>query len=151
MNSLTSENVKMLNDKFLELGTRSIYNASVVSDCFNIPATNGLLQVVDDDAQYTYNIYEGLTSMDEFDHIGAFLKHFERQELDEDKSIQAGIVDGEKVYSDSVMVKENTLFRVFDQIISEDSTFAMLVPDKATWEPVYAEASKYFNFGALEN
>lgn len=150
MNSLTSENVKMLNDKFLELGTRSIYNASVVSDCFNIPATNGLLHVVDDDAQYTYNIYEGLTSMDEFDHIGAFLKHFERQELDEEKSIQAGIVDGEKVYSDSVMVKENALFRVFDQIISEDSTFAMLVPDKATWEPVYAEASKYFNFGVLE-
>lgn len=150
MNAQTDESVKMLNDKFLALTSRSVYNASVVGSRYNIPATNGLLHVVDDDAQYTYNIYEGLTSMAEFDHIGPFLARFEKQELDENRSIQAGLVDGKKVYSDSVMVKENALFRVFDQIMSEDSTFAMLIPNKATWEPVYEEASKFFNFGSVE-
>ena len=150
MNAQTNESVKMLNDKFLPLGANSLYQATVQEDSRNLPATNGLLHVMKDDAQYTYNIYEGLTSMEEFQHIGAFMSHFERQELDEERSIQAGLVDGRKVYSDSVMVKENALFRVFDQIMSEDSTFAMLVPDKATWNTIYPEAKQYFNYGAVE-
>lgn len=150
MNGQTNESVKMLNDKFLTLTPRSVYNASVLADRYNIPATNGLLHVLDDDAQYTYNVYEGLTSLTEFNYIGDFLAHYEKQELDENRSIQAGLVDGKKVYSDSVMVKENALFRVFDQIMSEDSTFAVLVPSKETWQPVYDEARRYFNFGSME-
>ena len=150
MNVATKEDVKMLNDKYLKLNSKALYNASVLPNEYNLPATNGLLHIIDDDAQYTYNIYEGLTSMSEFSYIGKFLSHYEKQELDENLSIQAGIVDGKKVYSDSVMVKENILFRVFDRIMSEDSTFAMLVPDQQTWQPVYEEASRYFNFGSVE-
>lgn len=150
MNVATKEDVKMLNDKYLKLNSKALYNASVLPNEYNLPATNGLLHIIDDDAQYTYNIYEGLTSMSEFSYIGKFLSHYEKQELDENLSIQAGIVDGKKVYSDSVMVKENILFRVFDRIMSEDSTFAMLVPDQQTWQPVYEEASLYFNFGSVE-
>ncbi len=151
MNGQTDENVRMLNDKFLALNPNAIYNAEVLDVKHkNMPATNGLLHVVDDDAQYTYNIYEGLTSMEEFSHIGDFLSHYEKQKLDENQSIELGIEDGLKVYSDSVMVKENYLFRVFDQIMSEDSTYFMIVPDKATWEPVYEEASKFFNYGSVE-
>lgn len=150
MNAQTNEEVKMLNDKLLPLFPQSLYHATVRRGDYNLPATNGLLHVVEDDAQYTYNIYEALTSMAEFDHFGRFLSRFEKQELDENASIQAGIVDGKKVYSDSVMVKENALFRVLDKIMSEDSTFAMLVPDEATWKPVYEEAVRYFNYGAVE-
>ena len=150
MNVATKEDVKMLNDKYLKLNSKALYNASVLPNEYNLPATNGLLHIIDDDAQYTYNIYEGLTSMSEFSYIGKFLSHYEKQELDENLSIQAGIVDGKKVYSDSVMVKENILFRVFDRIMSEDSTFAMLAPDQQTWQPVYEEASRYFNFGSVE-
>lgn len=150
MNVETNEHVKMLNDKYLTLGSKSIFNANVVEDMYNLPAKNGLLHVIDNDAQYTCNIYEGLTSMSEFSHIGAFLSRYEKQELDEQRSIQAGIEDGKKVYSDSVMVKENALFRVFDQIMSEDSTFAMLVPNRETWEPAYEKARRYFNFGSVE-
>ena len=150
MNSQTEDNVKMLNDKFLSLSPTSLYNATVQPGNYNLPATNGLLHVIDKDAAYTYNIYEGLTSMDEFSFLGTFLSSYEKQELDEDNSIEAGIEDGNKVYSDSVMVKRNDLFRVFDQIMSEDSTFAMLVPDKATWQAAYDEAKPYFNFSSIE-
>ena len=147
--SQKSVDVRMLNDKFLPLSSRALYNAQVVDDDYNNPAKNGLLHVVDDDAQYTYNLYEGMTSMSEFDHIGGFLKSYEEQRLDENRSIVSGIVDGKKVYSDSVMVKFNRLFWTFDQINDEDSTFVMLAPDKATWEPVYEEALSYFNFGPV--
>lgn len=151
MNGQTDENVRMLNEKFLALNSDAIYNASVVDAKHkNMPATNGLLHVVNDDAQYTYNIYEGLTSMAEFSHIGDFLAHYEKQKLNEEQSIELGIEDGLKVYSDSVMMKENALFRVFDQIMSEDSTFFMIVPNKETWETVYEASAKFFNYGSVE-
>ncbi|MBO4612968.1 MAG: fasciclin domain-containing protein [Bacteroidaceae bacterium] len=149
MNAQTNEDVLMLNNKYLPLNATNLYDAAVIADKANIPATNGLLHIVDNDVQYTYNIYEALTSMQEFAHFGSFLSHYEKQELDEERSIQAGIVDGQKVYSDSVMVKENALFRVFDQIMSEDSAFLMLAPDATVWQQVYDEAADYFNYGSL--
>lgn len=150
MNAQTDENVRMLNDKFLRLTPKALYNANVVENDYNIPAVNGLLHVVANDADYTYNIYEGMTTMQEYDHIGKFLKKYEKQELDEERSIQADVVDGRKVYSDSVMITENNLFRVFDKIMEEDSLYGMLVPDRETWNRVYDEAKQYFNFGAME-
>ncbi|MCH5175449.1 MAG: hypothetical protein J1F40_06145 [Prevotellaceae bacterium] len=150
MNSQTDESVKMLNDKFLTLSPTALYNATVQPGHYNLPANNGLLHVIDKDAAYTYNIYEGLTSLDEFNYLGTFLSSYEKQELDEENSIEAGIEDGNKVYSDSVMVKRNDLFHVFDQIMSEDSTYTMLVPDKATWQAAYDEAKPYFNFSTVE-
>ncbi len=150
MNAQTDENVRMLNDKFLRLTPKALYNANVVENDYNIPAINGLLHVVANDADYTYNIYEGMTTMQEYEHIGKFLKKYEKQELDEERSIQADVVDGRKVYSDSVMITENNLFRVFDKIMEEDSLYGMLVPDRETWNRVYDEAKQYFNFGAIE-
>lgn len=150
MNAETSENVKMLNDKFLKLTSKSLYNANVVGNDYNIPATNGLLHIVGDDAKYTYNIYEGLTTVMDYDHIGTFLKKYEKLELDEERSIQADMVDGMKVYSDSVIVIENNLFRVFDKIMNEDSIYGMLIPDRDTWNKIYTEAKSYFNYGSIE-
>lgn len=149
MNEQTKENVQMLNNKYLPLLSNALYNATIVPENSNLPAKNGLLHVVRDDVQYTYNIYEALTSMEEFAHFGRFLSHYEKQELDEQRSIVAGIVDGQKIYSDSVMMKENALFRVFDQIMSEDSAFLMLAPDATIWQTVYEEAAQYFNYGAM--
>ena len=150
MNAETSENVKMLNDKFLKLTPKALYNANVVGNDYNIPALNGLLHVVADDAEYTYNIYEGMTTLKDYSHIGDFLKKYEKLELDEERSIQADVVDGMKVYSDSVIIIENNLFRVFDKIMEEDSLYGMLVPDRDTWNQVYNEAKAYFNYGAIE-
>lgn len=150
MNAQTSENVRMLNDKFLALSPKALYNANVVGNDYNIPAVNGLLHVVDNDAMYTYNIYEGLTSVGDFSHIGDFLKRYEKLELDEERSIQADVVDGMKVYSDSVIVIENNLFKVFDKIMAEDSVYGMLIPDQTTWNTVYNEAKAYFNYGSIE-
>lgn len=144
LNSQTQANVKMFNDKFMTVNTNSFSSSSVVST--NTPATNGLLHVIDKSAPFAYNIYEGITCLDEFAHIGQFFTRFEKQELDEDRSIVAGIEDGQKVYSDSVMVRHNILFNTLDNIISEDSSFAMIVPSKEIWDQQIEEAKPYFNF-----
>ena len=150
MNDATRESVRMLNDKFLDLTSRQLFTSKVVEGSFNIPATNGLLHVVGDDAPYTYNVYEGLTSLSQYAHIGNLLKRMEKKELDEQRSIQSGLVDGRKVYSDSVMVTVNDYFRSVGNIICEDSTFRMLVPSVATWNRVYDEATRLFNYGSIE-
>lgn len=150
MNAQTDEPVRMLNEKFLPLTSTALYGAGVEAGRANQPARNGLLHVLGTQAPYTYNIYEALTSLDQFSHLGQFFASYEKQELDENRSIQAGLVDGQKVYSDSVMVKRNYLFSVFDQIMSEDSTFAMLVPDAETWQTVYDQAKKSFNYAYIE-
>lgn len=136
--------ILMMNNKQV-LGSQFTINPSE----YNIPAMNGLLHIVDREVPYNYNIYEGLTSMSRYKHFGKFLKHYEKQELDENASIQRGIEDGLIVYSDSVMNKTNILYRTFGQINSEDSTYFMFIPDSATWSDVDKEASQYFNYGSI--
>lgn len=150
MNSSTDESVQMLNDKTLPLTASRLLGSRVVEGQYNIPATNGLLHVIGDDAPYAYNIYEGLTSLSQYAHIGSFLKRMEKKELDEQRSIQSGLVDGRKVYSDSVMVTENDYFRSIGNIINEDSTFMMLVPGAAVWNRTYREAQGLFDYGHIE-
>lgn len=113
----------------------------------DIPARNGLLNIVGEALPYSYNLYECLTSMDNTAHIGRFLKKYERQELDENASIQRGIEDGKKVYSDSVMIRENILFRTFGKISDEDSSYVAFLPTEEIWKDALDEASPYFYYG----
>lgn len=140
----TTKPILMMNNKEV-LGSQFNVNPSE----YNIPAKNGLLHVVNKQVPYNYNIYEGITSMTEYSHIGDFFKRFETQELDEDASIQRGIENGQKVYSDSVMIKRNVLYNRFGLISQEDSSYFMLMPDKDMWNEVVSEASPYFNFGSV--
>lgn len=146
--SANGENVLLLNDKQTPITAERIKNASIVGGSFNLPAKNGLLHVIDDDVRYSYNVYEGITTINDYLHLGSYLKSFEKQELDEDRSVQSGLVDGQKVYSDSVMVLSNILYRSFGNINHEDSNYIALIPSKEVWEPVYQEALKYFNYGS---
>ncbi len=148
MNSLTDESVRMYNNKFVKIGANEFGTAEVTKN--NTPALNGLLHVIDNSVDFSYNVYEALTSNPKYAHVGEFFKRYEKQELDEDRSIVAGIEDGKKVYSDSVMILRNDLFRVYDDFNHEDSTFVMLMPGADMWKEKYDEAKEYFNFAGVE-
>ncbi len=147
MNVQTNGNIRMFNDKTVELEPTSLGHSQTLSR--NIPAKNGLLHKLSNDAPYYYNVYDAITSLTEYSHFGEELLRFERRELDEESSVVADIINGEKIYSDSVTYKYNTLFSMFDYINEEDSTFMMLAPSKEAWEPAYNEAKKYFNYGNM--
>ncbi len=149
MNTQTDAQVKMLNNKMLPLTPVGLSDARVCPDRKNVAAQNGLLNVLSDVVSYSYNVYEGLTSLPELAHLGTFMKSYEVSELDEDRSIVASIEDGEKVYSDSVMRQDNLLFRTFEYINSEDSLYSMLVPSAETWRTVCEEARPFFNYGSV--
>lgn len=148
-NSTDTKSVQMLNGKYLSVSPGSFHGVAYEPDRANIPARNGLLHVVDGKAGYLYNIYEGLTSLPAYAGIGSFFKRYEKVELNEGESVQAGIVDGQIVYSDSVLDRTNILFNLLNPINGEDSNYLMLVPEAQLWDKVYAEAASHFNYGNI--
>ena len=149
-NSTDEKSVIMLNGKYLDAKPGVMHGVSYVPG-YNVEAAkNGLLHVMDGGLSYLYNVYEGLTTLPDFkEGIGAFLKKYEELELDENASIISGIVDGNIVYSDSVLRRTNILFNTFQPINEEDSNFIMLAPDVQMWDEVYEEAKSYFNYGSV--
>ena len=139
--------VKMYNDKYQK---KDILTANIMAGTENTPALNGLLHVISKEIKYNYNIYEAITSRDDLTHLGQFVKSYEKQELNEDASIMSGIVDGQKVYSDSVMRKENILYRTFGYINREDSNYLALLPTKQLWEKVSTDVDTLFNYGSID-
>lgn len=146
---MEQKSVIMLNDKYLDMEPGYLHGVPYEAGRTNQPAYNGVLHVLSYDVPYIYNIYEGLTTLPEYSGIGSIFKFYEKLELDESSSIQSGIVDGNIVYSDSVMLRSNILFNTFDRINEEDSNFIMLVPEAQVWEKVYEEALGYFNYGSV--
>ncbi|HAC42483.1 MAG TPA: hypothetical protein DCE73_04645, partial [Paraprevotella xylaniphila] len=148
-NSTDEKSVLMLNNKYLDAIPGSFQGVTYESGRANEAAKNGVLHVLSGELPYLYNVYEALTTLSEYSGIGSFFKGYEKLELDENSSIQSGIVDGNIVYSDSVMVTTNILFSKFDRINEEDSSFIMLVPETRVWDEVYNEAMSYFNYGSV--
>jgi hypothetical protein len=143
-----SESVSLLNSKTVLLEDDKI-DVSRLSER-NIACKNGLLHIVDGSLSYYYNIYEGLGSVEQYQHIGTFLHSYQTEEFDPDNSLATGIVDGKTVYIDSVFIDHNDLLsKTYGYIDSEDSTYWMLVPPAAMWDSLFAEADTYYNFGTI--
>lgn len=142
-----TKSVIMLNSKWLDAKAGSFHGVPYAADRSNLQARNGLLHVLEREAAYSYNVYEGLTSLPRYAHVGSFFKSYEKMELNENASIPSGIVDGQIIYSDSVMYRYNILFNRFGLVNEEDSDYIMLMPDARVWEKVYAEALSHYNYG----
>ena len=144
--SVTKGSALMSNKKLLEITDGKLGTSNVENEHRNIVANNGILHIVDSKVPYFFNLYEGLTSLDEFSHIGDFLLQYQELYFDKDNSLASGIVDGQTVYVDSVFRKINKLLWSIGDIESEDSLYWMVVPDKKSWEMIYDSAFNYFNY-----
>lgn len=142
--------VLMMNNKSLELNATDIEGASLASS--NIAARNGVLHTVQSPISYFYNIYEALVGLEEYQHIGTFLRSYQIDELDETMSLAMGIVDGKTVYIDSVFESKNELLNdnTYGCINAEDSLYWMIVPTKELWDSLYDEAKSYYNYAYIE-
>lgn len=150
MSSSTNETALMLNNKQISVTPEGVGNARLDATSCNHPAKNGLLHLLNNNIDYLYTIYDGLTTLPAYAHIGDFLLKYQRYELDEERSIMSGLVDGEKVYSDSVMYVYNPFISILGSITSEDSVNIMLAPSKEIWQPAFDEALTYFNYGSIQ-
>ena len=137
-----SNNMLLLNSKYVEIGPDGIEGVRVVSP--NIPAKNGVLHVTERPLPYRYCLYEALCDKAELSEIGRNLRVYEEDYLDPDRSVSSGIVEGVPVYVDSVVVEYNRMLQRIGYIDAEDSTYLMVVPTNEGWNKAWDEASKYF-------
>lgn len=137
--------------KFLLLNNKNVnINSDVVGSVAikerNIHSKNGILHVMSSRMPYMYTIYEALANMPEFESNGKFLSSYNQDEFNENASVSSGIVDGKKVYVDSVMTPRNKLLERIGLLNAEDSTYYVVVPTEAGWNKAWKKAMDAFVF-----
>lgn len=145
----TNKEIMLLNQKVKHL-TMSTFGEVPITTA-NLMASNGVLHMVGGTASYLPSIYEGVLSDTAISQVGAFLKAYQKDSLDEKASVAAGIVDGKTIYVDSVTIPKNALLSEFGFINNEDSSYWMIAPTNAAWKAAYEKVLPYFNFSYTEN
>lgn len=113
--------------------------------------SNGVLFTLNKVVPYYANVFEYLKKDDDLKNMSEFFynsRHY-RLEFDAERSVPDSIRDGETVYSDSVMVQENTLFdydALDAELNSEDSTYWMVTPTNEVWDALVEKYTPYFNY-----
>lgn len=142
-----STKVLMLNNKIMTFAQAaqgySFSDASLSSQ--NIIAKNGILHIINKQAAYFSNLWEVLKES-QLDSIKKFMYSFTTEKFDEEHSIESGVVDGQTIYSDSVMIESNILWDKLGSLSKEDSSYYFIVPTNKAWRSAYDNISKYYVF-----
>lgn len=151
-NSATSgeKKILMMNGKRTTVGSDVVNGVKITEN--NLHAKNGILHIMSDKLPYYMNLYEQMTDREEFKAIGDFILSYNRDEFDQDNSVQNGTVDGVPVYIDSVIIERNDFLNniLGARLTSEDSTYWMVVPRAEGWKKAYDEACSYYKYSAKE-
>lgn len=138
------DSIVMMNGKYSALTPSTFGGKEILSG--NGHYANGILFTIKEKADFAPNIFEYLAKDNELSNAYKYLYSYNHYELDESKSVVGGIVDGETVYLDSVMVLSNKLFDYMGKLDSEDSTYYWVVPTNDIWDKKIAEYKQYFNY-----
>ena len=146
LSSVTDDSymVRLLNSKRASFGNSKISDVSL--DAQNIHAKNGILHVASQPLEYRRSIYEHFCDDEGYETIGSVLRSFEEDYFDADASVYNGIVEGERIYVDSVVIERNRLLDQIGYINREDSTYWVVAPTAEGWQKAYDEAAKFYNY-----
>lgn len=132
----------------------------------NIACSNGVMYVIGAENKYVPTIFESLEDeyiayLNENPDVDpktlvslmSFLKSFDKDSLDESNSVFKELdLNGNRVYIDSVMIRNNTILRSLDALIyEEDSTYWMIVPSIEAYQKRYEEAKKFLVYNPSIN
>ncbi len=141
VSSLSNDSIVMMNGKYLSLTPTTFGGQPILSS--NQLYGNGVLFTLGNKVEYFPNVFEYLGKDGELKNIADFLYSYNRYKFNEEQSVPGGIVNGKTVYLDSVMTLENELV---GSLVSEDSTYWMLVPTNEVWDSLVTAYSPYFNY-----
>lgn len=119
----------------------------------NIPATNGVLHIMNGVAAYQPNLYEYMASRGDLDSINTFIKSFQKTEFNENASTQGPTVNGQVTWVDSITYISNdyTLAYMNAYINREDSNYVMIMPTNTAWDVMLAKTREYYKFKQTYN
>ncbi|MCR5180047.1 MAG: fasciclin domain-containing protein [Bacteroidaceae bacterium] len=130
--------------------------------CYNIPAVNGTLHLINQQSSFSYNLYEYIKAHgDEYSMFKKWIVDHDTIFFSESASVENGSdADGNPIYVDSVYQKTNILFRYGDysksgedwvmnlktfhgSLEEEDSVWALAAPTDQAWNAFQADSILY--------
>lgn len=172
-----TDTLTMLNGKKMAFNKSnpSMQGIAIDSDQMNISASNGVMHIVKAPLPFKYNIYEYLK--DSVNAEDNSLKKYHEIVVENDttyfsesNSVEgAPDINGNPTYVDSVYYTSNTMFYsthnyptsskteqylTYDEsiganIISEDSTFIMLMPTDAAWQAAHDKLEPFYKYASV--
>ena len=142
VSSMTNDSISMMNGKYQVLTQTSIGGKAF--GVSNELHSNGVLYTLNGKVDYSPNVFEYLGLDSELDSVYNFINSYSVYDFEPNQSVAGGIVDGETVYLDSVVVLRNSFLSQYGYINSEDSTYWMLAPTNKVWAELYNEYREYF-------
>lgn len=152
------DSITMLNTKMNVLDNAEKTFKGVAIAQSNIPASNGILHKLDHEVPFLNNLYEFMQTTPEVSSLYQYFHDRDTTYLDENQSVQGGIVDGEITWADSVMRTESKAFNyqyqyrgetwdgISANLKDEDSTYVMIMPTNVGWEKAVAKTKPYYNY-----
>lgn len=138
--------VTMLNNKRYHFSGNLMDGVGITSA--NNRCSNGVLHVVQEQLPFLNSIYEEIEVNPEFSMIYDFLRAYNNDSLDEDRSVSRGVdQDGNKIYVDSVTIFSNTILQALEALVyEEDSNYRALLPTNEAFQARYDEVYPLFKF-----
>ncbi len=140
--------VRMLNGKYITLqaGTNGTSFGTTQVTRQNIPATNGLLHVINGYAPFLSNLWEFLDRSENLDSIRTFLYGKQIKIFDVENSPVIGYNSENNAVYDSTFIISNEILDIIGHIDYEDSAYTAIIPDNTAWNEAYKRIESYFNF-----
>lgn len=138
--------VTMLNTKRYKFEGSQMGGVDITSA--NNRCSNGVLHVVNNQLPFLNSIYEEIEVNPDFSMIYEFLRDYDKDSLDEDRSVSRGVDEnGDKIYVDSVTIFSNTILTALDALVNEeDSTYRVFLPTNEAFQARYEELFPLFKF-----
>ena len=114
----------------------------------NIGGYNGVMHLITGIIPFRANIYESLnTNEHAIDSVANYYHSFDESKLNEEKSTQGPMLNGEITYLDSVFDETNDLLARYNAYINrEDSNYTMIVPTNEAWRKAKEQISSYYRY-----
>ena len=159
----TEQEITLMSSKNTTMTTTKFGTSSLVSGKTNISCTNGLIHVIDNNINYQHNIFELIehnykkssyaSKALQGGSLYSFLQVWNKDSLDEDRSVSRGVdEDGEKIWVDSVVIRNNTVLKNVDALVyEEDSSYIAILPSDKAYNERYDYYKNLLVFNPNEN
>lgn len=154
--TLMSQKFTTMTGRSEEAGSQGTFGSTEIL-VKNLSCDNGVLHIIKENIPFHNNVFE---QIQEFynpatDDISlySFLKKWDADSLDENKSVSHGVdADGNNIWVDSVMIRNNTVLKSVDAIVyDEDSSYIAIVPTAEAYAERYNIAKELLKFNPYED
>ena len=155
-NGVEDQRISLMNEKITTMTVDNKFGTANITKA-NLSCQNGILHVIDSEIEYQKNVFEQIEALYNADtdsiSLYAFLKIWNADSLDENKSVSRGVDEnGEKIWVDSVMIRNNTVLKnMHAYIYREDSNYVAIIPSAKAYAERYRIAKDLLVFNPKEN